>query len=104
MSELVPRDDVPDDEAALLDYVVGIIEEGRRVTAVRVNATLTMTHWLVGRAIAINSLRDGRAGYGKQILGTLSQELSTRSRCTRRVRRRSAPTSRRPAASPRWSA
>ena len=78
MSELVPHDDVPEDEAALLDYVVGIVEEGRRVAAVRVNTTLTMTYWLVGRAISINSLRDGRADYGRQILGTLSQELSAR--------------------------
>ncbi|MEX0429288.1 DUF1016 N-terminal domain-containing protein [Nocardioides sp. DS6] len=78
MSELVPRDDVPRDEAALLDYVVGIVEDGRRVAAVRVNTTLTMTYWLVGRAISINSLRDGRADYGRQILGTLSQELSAR--------------------------
>jgi hypothetical protein len=37
-----------------------------------------MTYWLVGRAISINTLRDGRANYGKKILGTLSQELSDR--------------------------
>ena len=30
MTELVPRDDIPDDEAALLDYLVQIVEEGRR--------------------------------------------------------------------------
>lgn len=78
MTSLVPRDDVPADEAALLGYLVEIIEEGRRVAAVQVNATLTKTYWLIGRAIAVNTLRDGRADYGKQILGTLSQELSTR--------------------------
>lgn len=78
MSELLPREDVPDDEAALIGYLVGIVEEGRRAAAVRVNATLTMTYWLVGRAISVNTLRDGRAEYGKQILGSLSQELTAR--------------------------
>lgn len=78
MSELLPRDDVPDDEAALIGYLVGIVEEGRRVAAVRVNATLTMTYWLVGRAISVNTLRNGRAEYGREILATLSPELGSR--------------------------
>ena len=29
MSELVPDDDVPDDEEALLDYLANIVEQGR---------------------------------------------------------------------------
>jgi predicted nuclease of restriction endonuclease-like (RecB) superfamily len=78
MSELVPHDDVPEDEAALLDYVVGIIERGRRVAAVQVNSTLTMTYWLVGRAIAVNTLRNSRADYGQQIVATLSHQLKAR--------------------------
>ena len=78
MSELVPREDVPDDEAALLAYVIGIIDEGRRVAAVQVNATLTMTYWLVGRAISVNALRNDRAEYGRQIVATLSQQLKAR--------------------------
>ena len=49
MTELVPGDDVPEDEEALLGYLVHIVEEGRRVAAVQVNATLTVTYWLVGR-------------------------------------------------------
>lgn len=78
MSELVPGDDVPEDEEALLGYLVRIVEEGRRVAAVQVNATLTMTYWLVGRAISVNTLRNGRADYGRQILATLSPELGAR--------------------------
>jgi predicted nuclease of restriction endonuclease-like (RecB) superfamily len=78
VSELVPHDDVPEDEAALLDYVVGIIERGRRVAAVQVNSTLTMTYWLVGRAIAVNTLRSSRAEYGQQIVATLSHQLKAR--------------------------
>jgi hypothetical protein len=29
MSELIPREDVPEDEAALLDYLIQIVEQGR---------------------------------------------------------------------------
>jgi len=78
MSELVPRDDVPEDEAALLDYLIDIVERGRHVAAVQVNTTLTMTYWLVGRAISVNTLRNSRADYGQRIVGSLSQQLTTR--------------------------
>ena len=43
MSELVPGDDIPEEEQALLGYLVHIVEEGRRVAAVQVNAPLTVT-------------------------------------------------------------
>lgn len=78
MSELVPTDDVPSDGEGLLAYVVDLVERGRRVAAVQVNAALTLTNWLVGRAISVHSLRDGRAEYGRRILATLSQELGAR--------------------------
>lgn len=68
MTELVPTDDIPDDEAGLLDYLVQIVEEGRRAAAMRVNAALTMTYWLVGRAILVDTLRNSRAEYGQQIV------------------------------------
>ena len=76
MSELVPRDDIPDDEGALVDYLVKLVEQGRRTAATQVNATLTMTYWLVGRAISIHVLRDGRADYGQQIVASLGRQLS----------------------------
>jgi predicted nuclease of restriction endonuclease-like (RecB) superfamily len=58
--------------------LVGIIEAGRRPAAVEANATLTLTYWLVGRAIFINTLRNQRAEYGKEILASLGQELTAR--------------------------
>jgi hypothetical protein len=78
MSELVPRDDVPQDEEALLPYLIELVEQGRRAAAVQVNATLTMTYWLVGRAVSIHALRDGRADYGKQIVASAGRQLSDR--------------------------
>ncbi|MCR1785392.1 DUF1016 family protein [Nocardioides carbamazepini] len=78
MTELIPTDDIPDDEAGLLDYLVQIVEEGRHTAAMRVNAALTMTYWLVGRAILVNTLRNSRAEYGQQIVATLSHQLKAR--------------------------
>ncbi|WOQ16367.1 PDDEXK nuclease domain-containing protein [Raineyella sp. W15-4] len=78
MTDLVPRDDIPADEEGLFDYVVEIVEQGRRVAASQVNATLTMTHWLVGRAISIHVLRNERAEYGKMIVATLGRKLTER--------------------------
>jgi len=76
--ELIPLDDVPQDTDALVSYLSNLIEEGRRVAAVQVNSVLTVTNWLVGRAIAVNLLRDGRAEYGKQIRETVSHILTDR--------------------------
>lgn len=78
MSELVPRDDIPQDDEEFLGYVVSLVEQGRRLAAVQVNAALTVTYWLVGRAVAVNTLRNGRADYGRQILASLGQELCAR--------------------------
>lgn len=78
MSELIPTDDIPQDDAGLLDYVVDLVERGRRMAASQVNATLTITYWHVGRAISVHSLRDGRAEYGRSILASLGQELGAR--------------------------
>ena len=40
------------------------------------NAALTLLYWHVGQRIRKEVLKDGRAGYGEEILATLSQELS----------------------------
>lgn len=76
MAELVPRDDIPDDEDALFAYVADLLEQGRRVAAAQANAALTMNYWLVGRAISVNLLRQQRADYGKRIYATLSRKLT----------------------------
>lgn len=78
MTELVPADDVPNDEGELVAYLVNLVENGRRIAAVQVNTTLTMTYWLVGRAISIHSLRDGRADYGKEVVASVGHQLAAR--------------------------
>jgi hypothetical protein len=78
MTELVPRYDIPDDEFALFEYLAELVEQARHVASLRVNATLTMRNWLIGRAINVNVLRHKRADYGKQIVAKLSQQLTKR--------------------------
>ena len=78
MTDLVPTDDVPDDVDALFVYVAGLVERGRRVASARANAALTMTYWLIGHAISVNLLRQERADYGKEIVATLSRQLTAR--------------------------
>jgi len=78
MTDMVPFEEVPDDEDGLLQYLEQLIEQAHRVAATQVNATLTMRNWFIGRAINTNVLRNTRADYGKQILATLWQELSRR--------------------------
>lgn len=62
--------------AALLGELRGLIEQARQHVAQAANSTLTMLYWQMGQRIQRDVLREGRAGYGAQILATLSQELA----------------------------
>jgi len=42
MIDLAPRDDIPDDEDGLVEYLGQLIQTARRVASSQVNATLTM--------------------------------------------------------------
>jgi predicted nuclease of restriction endonuclease-like (RecB) superfamily len=65
-------------EQALLGEVSRIIEESRRIVAAHANSTLTMLFWEIGGRINAEILRHKRAEYGKQIVLTLSAQLSER--------------------------
>lgn len=69
MSQLAKTD------TALLADLRGLIEQARQHVAQTANSTLTLLYWQVGQRIRREILTDGRAGYGQQILATLSQEL-----------------------------
>jgi predicted nuclease of restriction endonuclease-like (RecB) superfamily len=72
------RADVPAvvDESELLADLRGLIEAARRRVASVANATMVLLCWNVGRRLLRESLQGGRAAYGKEILATVSQELS----------------------------
>ena len=56
--------------------VRGMIEQTRGQVARVVNAGMTLLYWRIGRRIQVEVLGNQRAEYGKEILATLSQELS----------------------------
>ncbi|MBK8680899.1 MAG: DUF1016 family protein [Bacteroidetes bacterium] len=63
-------------EQFLFTDIKHLIESSRQRVAVAVNAEITMLYWNIGKHISQFLLNDKRAAYGKQILWTLSQELT----------------------------
>ena len=53
-----------------------LIEDAKRNIATTINSALTLLYWKVGRIINDEILKSTRADYGKQIIATLSQQLS----------------------------
>ncbi|KFB71807.1 MAG: hypothetical protein AW09_003044 [Candidatus Accumulibacter phosphatis] len=64
------------DEAVLLSDLRSLVQSARQRLASVANATYTHLCWQVGRRLLRENLRAGRAAYGKQILATVSQELT----------------------------
>lgn len=60
---------------ALLVDVRQLIEEARSAVATMVNVGLTMLNWNIGRRISAEILKGSRAGYGEEIVSTLSRQL-----------------------------
>lgn len=77
MSELQPIRGVK--SGVLLDDLKTLIDQARQQVAFAVNVGLTRLYWQVGQRIRTDLLLEkDRAAYGKQILATLSQELTQR--------------------------
>ncbi len=53
-----------------------LIEQSRQQAAVTVNAAMTLLYWQIGKRINDEILHDQRAEYGKQIVESLSRELT----------------------------
>ncbi|MCE5179271.1 MAG: PDDEXK nuclease domain-containing protein [Porphyromonadaceae bacterium] len=60
----------------LLSEIKSLIDESRQRAASAVNAELTALYWNIGKRIRTDILKNERAAYGKQILATLSQQLT----------------------------
>lgn len=69
MSESLAFDD-------LIKEVRQLIDAAKQRVAVTVNAELTLLYWQVGTCIRIEVLKGKRAEYGKQVIQTLSQQLT----------------------------
>ena len=64
------------DEKALITDPRSLIHAARQRIAVVANSTTTLLYWHLGRRLLTENLQDGRAEYGKQILATVSRELT----------------------------
>lgn len=64
------------DSVPLLDDLRQLIDEARRAATVAVNIGQTMLYWRVGKRIREDVLGQRRAGYGEEIVATLSRQLA----------------------------
>lgn len=63
-------------EATLLKDIALLIEESKAAVAQSVNTALTLLYWKVGERINADILQNKRAGYGKQIVVSLTRQLT----------------------------
>ncbi|VTU15011.1 hypothetical protein H6CHR_00089 [Variovorax sp. PBL-H6] len=66
----------PNAAHALVDDIRSLIADARTHVATTANATLTLLYWRIGQRIRTEVLGGDRAGYGEQIVVTLSRQLS----------------------------
>lgn len=75
-NDLMPADNAFAD--SLFAQASTVIEQTRTHVATRANAALTMMNWRIGRLIDIEVLGSERAEYSRQIVVTLSRQLTER--------------------------
>jgi len=73
--EIIRAEDVRLDEGSLFARVAEIIETRKFCAGAYANREVTLMFWEIGQYIGSVLLDGGRAGYGKQIVVTLSQQL-----------------------------
>ena len=63
----------------MLDRVVCLIDEARRISARSVNALMTATYWFIGRHIVeFEQAGKSKAQYGEEVIDRLATDLSAR--------------------------
>jgi predicted nuclease of restriction endonuclease-like (RecB) superfamily len=60
----------------IVNDIKQLIMQSRQKVASTINAEITLLYWLVGKRINEEILKYSRAEYGKQIIATLSQQLT----------------------------
>ncbi|MDR1512414.1 MAG: PDDEXK nuclease domain-containing protein [Propionibacteriaceae bacterium] len=79
MTDLTPvPDEGPLGDKGLFEAASHLIEDAGAAVAHHANAVSVLRNWRLGRLIDVEMLHRGRADYGKQILATLSQELTAK--------------------------
>ena len=62
----------------VFDKISGLIEQARRRVATTINQEMVILYWNIGKTIKKEVIKSDRAKYGKQILPSLSEELTQR--------------------------
>ena len=65
-------------EQILLDEISAWVEQSQRAIHAQANSVIVLLFWKIGRRINNEILHNKRAGYGKQIVVTLSRELTAK--------------------------
>jgi len=73
--EIIKSDEIEDQLLAELTF---LIEKGKYQAVAQVNSILTLTYWQIGKKLNEHVLKNKRAEYGKQIVATLSTQLTER--------------------------
>jgi predicted nuclease of restriction endonuclease-like (RecB) superfamily len=60
----------------LFQEIRQLIDSAKQRAAIAINAEITLLYWQIGHRIQTEILQGQRAGYGKQIIATLSQQLT----------------------------
>jgi predicted nuclease of restriction endonuclease-like (RecB) superfamily len=74
--QLIPSPAGPIAPGQLLNELRDLIRQTRESAAHAVNSALVLLYWQVGHRIRTEVLKEKRAGYGEEILSTLSKELT----------------------------
>ena len=56
----------------LITSIKELIEQSKQQVAMAVNATMSQLYWQIGKRIKTEILQNSRAGYGEQIVQSLS--------------------------------
>lgn len=65
-----------DTDKNLINDIKLLIEETKRLVASSVNSALTILYWKIGNRINEDILKNKRAGYGEEIISSLSKQLT----------------------------
>ncbi len=60
----------------ILNDLISIVEKTKTQVAIQANSSLTIMFWHIGKRIQSDILKNNRAEYGKEIVVSLSRELT----------------------------
>lgn len=62
----------------IFNRIAGLIEQARKRVATTINEEMVLLYWNIGKAVREEIIKSKRAEYGKQIVPTLSGELTSK--------------------------